>query len=414
MGLAVAQFARERDARLEVRPAPGRAEDAEDVVGLGEGALVLRSFREPERFGGEPFRARRVARAVRGEAPVREDPRLLALPRAGLARGAVVALRLRPVAAAVMDLRELELDAGARGRGRLRRGRLVALDRPAVVAVQRVEIADRGRGAHFGRRGLVAERPGFDRVLQRTRLRRRRDAELLIEESDRVAVLMERGGAVAPAGVEPHEVAVRGLVQRIGSETFLRLRDRRREVAVALGGRGESGERFGVIGAERIGLSGLPVVERRAVAEREALEEVAAIDRDRAREVATADRAPEFDHVDGQILPIEVDRLALGLEPPIAEGRAQHRECPSQRTAALLLVGVGPQQRRERRAALPPLRHGEVREQCRRLAGVGLDRLAADLDARRAEERHAQPGHPGQAIAPPASPRTSRGPRRCP
>lgn len=125
VGLAIAQLVRQRDARLKVRPGARRAEDAEDVVGLGQGVLVLGSLGEPEGLARQARGARPVAGAMRREAPIGEDPGLRAAG-AGLVRGRVVALGVDPIAAAVVDLGELVLDRGPRSGGGLRRGQLVA------------------------------------------------------------------------------------------------------------------------------------------------------------------------------------------------------------------------------------------------------------------------------------------------
>src|SRR5207244_8230142 len=128
------------------------------------------------------------------------------------------------------------------------------------------------------------------------------------------------------------------LMKRIDRQAQLRVTDRRGEIVLALGRVRESGERVAVLGPQRVGLGGLPVVERGAVAEREALQEIAPIELRRLREPALTDRVTELEHVDPQILAVEVDRLALRLEPPIPERSTQHRERPTQRAAGLLLV----------------------------------------------------------------------------
>src|SRR5438874_10026352 len=340
--------------------------------------------------------ARRFARAVRGETPVREDPGLLPERRARLPGRGVVALGVRPVTAPVMHLRELVLDARAPGRRRLGRGGLVALDRTPVVTVQGVEVADRSGRRHLARR-LVAHGAGFDRVAKGAGLRHRRDPELLIEQAHRRAVLAQRGRPVARARVEAHEISVRGLVQRVDREPALRVVDGRSEIALALGARREAGERIAILRAERVALGGLPVVELRAVAEGEALEEVAAIQTDRVVEASLTYRAAELGHIDGEVPAVQIDRVTVALEPAIAECRAEHRERPAERAAGLLVVGIRPEQCREGRPSLWLGRYRKIGEERRRLPGVGLDRGAADLDARRTEQANTQPAHRGSS-----------------
>jgi len=110
--------------------------------------------RQCERLAGQAFGAGPVTRTVRGEAPVGEDPGLLAHGRTRLPRRTVVALRVGPVTPAVVDLRELVLEGGPRGSRRLGCGGLVAFDRAAVVAVQHVDVAH-GRGGVASGLGLL-------------------------------------------------------------------------------------------------------------------------------------------------------------------------------------------------------------------------------------------------------------------
>jgi len=118
----------------------------------------------PSASAARRFARAPVPRAVRREAPVRQDPGLLAHGGARLPRHAVVALGVRPVAATVVDLREPVLEARARGGRRLGRRGLVALDRAPVVAMQHVHVADRGCRPDL-RRLLVAQRAGLDLVM---------------------------------------------------------------------------------------------------------------------------------------------------------------------------------------------------------------------------------------------------------
>src|SRR5258708_7320583 len=183
--LAIAELLRDRDARLEVCPRAGGAEDAEDVVRLRERVLVLRSLRQAEGLAGQTLRSRLIAGAMGREAPVREDPGLLAAL-ARLVRRRVAALGVRPVAAAVVDLGELVLDRGPPARRSLGGGRLVALDRAAVIALQRVPIADRLGGRHARRRDGLREGSPLDRGVQRAGLRDGRDAELPVQDPRRL------------------------------------------------------------------------------------------------------------------------------------------------------------------------------------------------------------------------------------
>jgi len=256
--------------------------------------------------------------------------------------------------------------------------------------VERVQLGDGRRRRDFGRGLAVAEGPGLDRVVERARLVHRRDAQLAVEHPHAFAVLAERGGAVARARVEAHELAVRRLVERVDREMALRVPERRAEIAVPLRVNGEPREDLGVRASQRVGLGGLPIVELRAVAEREALEQVAAVERGRVREPAVGDGPAKLRHVDPQIGPVEIDRLALGLEPAVAERGPQDRQRATKCAPGLLLIMFWPEQRRQGRPPLWLPGHGEVGKERGRLSGVGLDGLPAHRDRGRAQQADVQ------------------------
>src|SRR5207302_10600890 len=95
---------------IQEAAAASGTEDPKAVVRLRERAFIPRARREFEGIAREALRARAVARAMHRQAPVSKDPRLLAECRARLARRGVMPLRVGPIAAAVMYLRELVLD----------------------------------------------------------------------------------------------------------------------------------------------------------------------------------------------------------------------------------------------------------------------------------------------------------------
>src|SRR5439155_27303584 len=121
--LGVAEVLGECERSLEVTPrelviAAIGGEDAEDVAGLRERAVIAGPLRQPERLGREGRRPSDVATSVCGKTAVRvhagDEARIGA---AGLDGPAVVLLRVGPVAAAVVHARELVLDAGLLFRG---------------------------------------------------------------------------------------------------------------------------------------------------------------------------------------------------------------------------------------------------------------------------------------------------------
>ena len=147
----VAGRLRELEAAAEVLERVGRGaaaggERAEQVVGLAERARVAGLLGQRAGALGELGRARRVAAVVRAEREVGGDPRALrrARSRAARQRGLEVRGRERPLAAPVADLPEPVLDRADAVRRRVRRGRLVGGQRGAVLALQRLQVADRG------------------------------------------------------------------------------------------------------------------------------------------------------------------------------------------------------------------------------------------------------------------------------
>src|SRR5579859_5949866 len=186
---------------------------------------------------------------------------------------------------------------------------------------------------------------------------------------------------------------MRWLVQRIDGEARLQAGDGPRKIAVSLCRGGEVRERVAEARTQGVGFGGLPVIELRAVAEGEAREEVPAVEGDRLLESALAKRAAELEDVDEHVRSVEVNGLPVGKEPAVPERAPEHRQGPTERAAGLLLVRLGPQQRREDAAPLRLLGHGQVGKERGRLTGVGDNDGAAGDGARRAEEEYAKLGH---------------------
>ena len=141
-------------------------ERAEQVVGLAERARVAGLLGQCAGALGELGGARRVAAVVRAERQVGGDPcagREVVLGRGG-ERGLEVRGRERPLAPPVADLAEPVLDRADLVAGGEGGGRLVGGERGAVVALQRLEVPDRGvqrarlRVADRERRAQMLER----------------------------------------------------------------------------------------------------------------------------------------------------------------------------------------------------------------------------------------------------------------
>ena len=124
--------------------------------------------------------------------------------------------------------------------------------------------------AAFGRRG---ERAVIDRAIERSRLLERCHAELPAERPHARAVLLERSGAITAPCVKADQLAVGGLSQRVEREHAARMRNRSGELAASRELPDQALEHRGQLRAESVGRLRLPVVELRAVPQREALQE---------------------------------------------------------------------------------------------------------------------------------------------
>src|SRR5919199_1374060 len=90
---------------------------------------------------------------------------------------------------------------------------------------------------------------------------------------------------------------------------------------------------------------------------------------------------------------LQTDVLPVDLEPALRAGLTKRRESSPQRGASPSLVVFWPEQTGKRVARVAPPGDGQIGEERDRLARVHLERLAAYLDARRAEQRYRRPRH---------------------
>ena len=175
------------------------------------------------------------------------------------------------------------------------------------------------------------------------------------------------------------------LVERVELEPAAR----EREVARGLDVAREHGRE---LAAQRVGLSALPVLEPRRVAQAEALEQLAAELADRPLEVAGRRQRPEAVDVDlERAAAHEAHAVASGLHGFGADRRSQRRERAPQRPAGVLGVVVGPQQLGEDVARARALDERQHREQRHRLARVQRHGRAVPLHPRRAEQLDLDP-----------------------
>ena len=146
----------------------------------------------------------------------------------------------------------------------------------------------RGRGDRRGDRrfGRGGDERSFAHLLEQRRgLVDRAHAELLAERAHALPVLGQRGRPVAVERVEPDQLAMRRLVQRIEREPAPRVADRRAVLAAFRQRPHQAAEHRAELALQRIGLGDVPRVERGTVADREPLQQVAAEDLDRTREL---------------------------------------------------------------------------------------------------------------------------------
>ena len=149
----------------------------------------------------------------------------------------------------------------------------------------------RGRGWGWGWVGGWGEAVGLERLVDRDRLLQRLDPQLLLQ--DPLAGLeLAQGGPAPPApAVDPHELAVGRLVQRVEGQPAAGGVDRVVPAVLADLGRGQPLQGPRELAAQPFGLEVLPVVEAGAVAEAEPGQEVAPVQPGRLGQRGQAGRA---------------------------------------------------------------------------------------------------------------------------
>ena len=243
-------------------------------------------------------------------------------------------------------------------------------------------------------REIRADRGVTDRFVASRRLGQRRHTQLTVEDRDARPVLAQRGGPVAARRQQLHAPDMGTLVERV-------------EVDASSGGRRRGGHvtgrrRLDDESVQEVGDRPLdphrpgrpPVVELRAVAQREAGEEGAAGKIGGRSEVADdprSGRSLQLDEVDGRALTDDVDPRPIDPQQRVAHGASHHRQRPSQGAACRGVVGVGPQQGRQLVAGVRPAVGREDHEDRDRLARVDVQRRPVDEDLRCPEQPDLQP-----------------------
>ena len=270
---------------------------------------------------------------------------------------------------------------------------------------------------------------GLDGLVDGDRLLQRLDPQLLLQDPLAGLELAQGGPAAAAPGVDPHELAVGRLVQRVEGQPAAGGVDRVVPVVLADLGRGQPLQRPRELAPQPFGLEVLPVVEAGAVAQAEPGQEVAPVQPGRRGQRGHTGRAGvlgrvavvaaagqqrlEIGHVQPEAGPGEPDGGPVRGQPPRPDGLVQGRQGAPQRPPGVLGVVVGPEQPGHGVAAVPLGVHGQVGQQRDRLAGVDLDRRPVPLHPRRPQQRDPQLRHAPPFPLPPSAVSMARpGPAR--
>lgn len=228
-------------------------------------------------------------------------------------------------------------------------------------------------------------------------------------------MVLLQGRAALPAGPQPaHQLGVGLLAPRLKLDLAARMAALRPVVALSLVGGGEGAERLKGNLAQLLAHYQRPLLERAAVGQAEAVEEIAAVERDCLLQARQAGRAgferpvavgaagveqlPKRQHIQRVVAGgVELDGMARGLEEGecgLAQGAPQVGQRDPQIVARGLLVGLGPEQRQQRIAAgAVTLLDRKVDQQGQMLARAQGDRRAIGArDLRRAEQAQAELG----------------------
>ena len=249
-----------------------------------------------------------------------------------------------------------------------------------------------GRGRLF-RRGQTL---GPDALVQGPRLLRRENVQFRLQ-NPRAGTVLAQGCAAAPgSGIELHQVAMRGLAQRIQFQPAPRPSDRPFVCSPGAVRAGQSLQHVSEPIPQRLGLVELPLVERRAVAEGEPGHKAAAVQPHRllqegqgvlrwSRTVRTARPLPVAKdiHVQPDIgIWVQSRGLPVDGQPSLAQGPVDHREGAPQLSPGAALVERRPEQRGQRVAAVITLGDDQVGEKGERLATGEAHRFAVQLESR--------------------------------
>jgi hypothetical protein len=185
-------------------------------------------------------------------------------------------------------------------------------------------------------------------------------AQFRLQDADALLVLAQGGGALVAPGVQLHQLAVRFFVQRIEAQPAPGVVHGGLVLAPGAVSAGQASQGASQFAAQAFGLEELPVIELRAVAQRETGHEVVVIEGGRFGQVGQAigtalglgvvvgldlrQPAAELLDVHPQIVaPHEVDGFPIGLDPGAVQGAVECREGVAQGGPCPGLVEFGPE-----------------------------------------------------------------------
>ncbi len=131
---------------------------------------------------------------------------------------------------------------------------------------------------------------GFDGFIQLRRLSQRFDVEFLLQHAPALLILPQGGRALTRQRIQLHQLAVRGLMQRIDRDPAARVREGGFIVMLRRESAHQPIERADQLAAQLLGLKERPIVEVATVAQTESGQKILAIKIDRLRQWFNATR----------------------------------------------------------------------------------------------------------------------------
>ena len=239
-------------------------------------------------------------------------------------------------------------------------------------------------------RGSVAD--GF---VQRRRLGKRGDTQFALQDGDARSVLTDGSGPVSREGKDPHQPAMGGLVEWVQVEAAPGRGDGAVDVALDLLGVRHAIEQLGNRSLQRDCPGRPPVVEVRAVAQRETGKEWApnAISRGlQDRRFLNATHIRDRCRVDPDAMTLQGHDRAVDPQPASSECGPQHGQRPTEGPPGRRVIRLWPQECREFVARERSILDGQQGENRQRLARVDDDGFTVDPHLERTHDSDHEPG----------------------